>query len=163
MQLLKKITCTLLTIILFNSSMVMPVLAAEQIPIAELGVEVIPLFELGLNDGMESRSTTFLDTSISIAYDAEGMHVSIYTDLNAVGSVVGVKDIEIQKKGLFGIWTTVATAEGGEVTNASGCLIRLTYYNAELGETYRVTCTHYGNVDEYRELYHETEGFTCAY
>lgn len=163
MKPIKKIICSLLTIVLLNSSFTMEVFAMNEIPIVELQTEIVPLFDSVLNDGKESRSTTFLDTSISIAYDAEGMHVSIYTDLNAVGSVVGVKDIEIQKKGLFGIWTTVATAAGGEVTNASGCVLRLTYYDAELGETYRVTCTHYGNVDEYRELYHETVGVTCAY
>lgn len=163
MKLLKKITCALLTVVVLNSSFVMPVLAAEESPIVELEAEVIPLFNSASNAGIELRSTTFIDTSISIAYNAEGMHVSIYTDLNGVGSVVGAKDIKVQKKGLFGSWTTVATVEGGEVTNASGCIIRFIYLEPELGETYRVTCTHYGNVDEYRELYHETEGFTCVY
>ena len=91
------------------------------------------------------------------------MYVVIHTDLNKTGSIVGVKDIKIQKKNILGIWTTVATSSGGEVTNASGCSVSVTYPGAVKGETYRVTCVHYGNVDEYRELEHETEAITCAY
>lgn len=163
MKHLKRITSVLLSIILLSCSFTMSVLAAEETPIAELEVTVIPMFDTSSNAGVGTRSTTFIDTSISIAYDAEGMHVAIYTNLNGVGSVVGAKDIKIQKRGLFGIWTTIATSEGGEVTDSLGCILRFTYPDVELGETYRVTCIHYGNVDEYRELYHETVGFTCAY
>ena len=163
MKHLKKVTSVLLTIILLSSSFTMSVLAAEEAPIAELEVTVTPMFDSISNAGVGMRSTTFIDTSISVGYDAEGMHVAIYTDLNGVASVVGAKDIKIQKKGLFGIWTTIATSEGGEATNSTGCVLRFTYPDVELGETYRVTCIHYGEVDEYRELYHETVGFTCAY
>ena len=109
----------------------------------------------------QPRSTTFIDTSITIGYDEEGMHVAITTDLNGVGSVVGAKDIKVQIKN-GSSWTTVATSTGG-VTNATGCIINVTYPDAVKGETYRVTCIHYGNVDEYRELYHETEGSKCIY
>lgn len=163
MKLLKIITCMLLTVVILNSSFAVHAFAAEETPIVDFEVEVIPMFEASSHSGMGGRSTTFLDTSISIAYSAEGMHVTIYTDLNDFGSVVGARDVKIQKKGLFGIWTTIATSDGGEVTNASGCILSFTYPDVELGETYRITCIHYGNVDEYRELYHETEGFTCVY
>lgn len=162
MNLLKKITCTLLTVILLNASLAMPVFAAEESNIEVLEATVMgydaPIFE-----GVSPRSTTFIDTSIDVYFDSDGMHIEIYTGTSLTASVLGVKDIEIQKRGLFGIWTTVATSTGGEAHNIGTVSVILTYAGAVKGETYRVCCTHYGNVDEYRELYHETSGMTCAY
>ncbi|MBR5248223.1 MAG: hypothetical protein IKV27_04665 [Lachnospiraceae bacterium] len=162
MKLLKKITCALLTVILLNASLPMTVFAAEEsnVEVLEATVTVceVPIFE-----GASPRSTTFIDTSIDVFFETDGMHIAIYTGTNLTSSVIGVKDIKIQKKGLFGIWTTVATATGGEAYNVSMVAVSLVFGGAVEGETYRVCCTHYGNVDEYRELYHETSGITCAY
>ena len=161
MKLLKKITSALLTVLLINASFSMPVLAAEEMGVVELASTVMAIdAQIGLY--AQSRSTTFIDTSIDMSFSAGGMYVEIHTDVGATASVVGVKDIKVQKKGLFG-WSTVATVEGGEVYNVGGCVVSFTYTGAEYEEIYRVTCTHYGQVDEYRELYHETEGFTCIY
>ena len=162
MDLLKKIICTSLVTILFIASVNTPVFAAEQSEIAELEANVESFDSLS-GSGVQQRSTTFIDTAINISFSEDGMYVSIHTGMSMTGSVVGVKDIEIQKKGLLGTWTTVAVSSGGEVTNTSGCSVSLTYTGAEYGEVYRVTCTHYGNVDGYRELYHESEGATCVY
>lgn len=161
MKLLKKIVCTLLTVFLINASLSTPVLAAEESGVVELDATVTAISTQS-EPNVQPRSTTFIDTSINISYSADGMYVAIHTDMNATASVVGAKDIEIQKKGLFG-WSTVAKSTGGEAYNVGGCVVSLTYTGAEYGEIYRVTCTHYGNVDEYRELYHETVGFTCIY
>lgn len=161
MKFLKKIVCTFFATILFNVSLVVPVLAAEGLEVVELESTVTAVYD-SLSQGIQPRSTTFLDTSITIGYDEEGMHVAICTDLNGVGSVVGAKDINVQIKN-GSSWTTVATSAGGGVTDATGCIISFTYADAVKGETYRVTCIHYGNVDEYRELYHESEGFKCTY
>ena len=163
MKLLKRITCALLSIILVNLSFAVPVFAAEESSVVELEATVTANYGDGVVSYADSRSTTFSDTSIYISYSSEGMHIVICTDLTMTASVVGVKDIQIQKKGLLGTWTTVATSDGGEVTNASGCVTTLDYAGAEYGETYRVTCIHYGNVDGYRELYHETVGAKCVY
>lgn len=161
MKLLKKITCALLTVLLINASLSTPVLAAEESDVVELVTSVIPInTQPGLS--VQPRSTTFIDTSINISFSADGMYVAIHTDMGATASVVGAKDIKIQKKGLLG-WSTVATAEGGEAYNVGGCVVHLNYTGAVYGEIYRVICTHYGNVDEYRELYHETLGYTCIY
>ena len=162
MKLLKRIICTLLTAILVNASCIVPVLAAEEVEGVELEAAVISTHEASENGEIESRSTTFSDTSIAISYSSAGMYVTIDTDLNRTGSVVGVKDIKIQRQD-GSSWTTVATSSGGETTNAIGCTIALTYTGAIKGETYRVTCVHYGNVDEYRELYHESVGVKCTY
>ena len=161
MKLLKKITCALLTILLINASFPVPVLAAEETDVVELE-STITAINVQPELYVQPRSTTFIDTSIHISFSANGMRVEIHTDVGATASVVGVKDIKVQKKGLFG-WTTVATVEGGEVYNVGGCVVSFTYTGAEYEEIYRVTCTHYGEVDEYRELHHETLGYTCIY
>lgn len=161
MKLLKRIVCTILSAIMFNMSLVVPIFAAEEATVVELEATVTAVYGSTL-EGVQPRSTTFIDTSITVSFDEDGMYVTICTDLNGVGSVVGAKDIKIQIKN-GSSWTTVATSTGGGVTNATGCFINLTYADAIEGETYRVTCIHYGNVDEYRELYHESEGFKCTY
>lgn len=161
MKLLKKITCVLLTVFLINASLCIPVSAAEESNVEKLQATVTTIDRpLGLF--VEPRSTTFIDTSIDISFGVDGMFVAVHTVMNATASVVGVKDIKVQKKGLFG-WNTVATVEGGEVYNVGGCVVSFTYTGSEYEEIYRVVCTHYGEVDEYRELYHETLGYTCIY
>ena len=162
MKLLKKTVCALLTICLLNVSVCTPVFAAEVNSAVPKLEALVTAIDTQPGSYAASRSTTFIDTTIDMAYSAEGMRVEIHTDMNMTASVVGVKDIKIQKKGFWG-WTTVATSTGGEAYNVGGCVVTLTYTGIEYGEIYRVTCTHYGNVDEYRELYHETEGFTCIY
>ena len=161
MKVLKKITGALLTVFLINASLSTPVLAAEKTDIVELQA-IVTAVDAQKNVSAEMRSTTFIDTSIDISFSADGMFVAVHTDMSKTASVVGAKDIKIQKKGLFG-WTTVATSTGGEAYNVGGCVVSLTYTGIEYEEIYRVTCVHYGNVDGYRELYHETEGFTCIY
>lgn len=162
MKLLKKITCTLLTALLINVSWMTPVFAAEETEIVDLDAAVIAIYDASGLGGIQARSTTFVDTSICISYSSAGMYVTIDTDLSMTGSVVGVKDIKIQRQD-GSSWTTVATSSGAEATNAGGCTVALTYTGAVKGETYRVTCVHYGNVDEYRELYHESVGVKCSY
>lgn len=161
MKLLKKITSVLLSVLLINVSFSCPVMAAEDMNVVELEASVAAI---NSKSGLyaQPRSTTFIDTTILISFSESGMDIVIYTDVGATASVVGAKDIEIQKKGLFG-WTTVATSTGGEAYNVGGCTVSLTYTGAEYEEIYRVVCTHYGQVDEYRELYHETLGYTCIY
>ena len=163
MKILKKISCMLLSVVLFNLCVATPVLAAEEVTIVELDANVTATYDQDMMNYVQARSTTFSDTTIDMAFSSDGMYIAIHTDLTMTGSVVGVKDIQIQKKGLLGTWTTVATSDGGEVTNASGCIGSLLYEGAEYGATYRVTCVHYGNVDGYRELYHETIEAKCVY
>ncbi len=161
MRLLKKITCTILTVLLFNASLAMPVYAAE-----ETGIEIldatVSTYETSFG-GASPRATTFIETSVDVFFEEDGMHVCIYTGTNLTASVLGVKDIEIQKKGLFGIWKTVATSTGGEAYDVGLVSVTVVYGGAIEGETYRVCCTHYGDVDEYRELYHETSEIICVY
>ena len=139
-------------------------LAAEDIPVdvenvVELNAEVIDIVG---NPDISLMTTTFSDASITVTFSQDGMLVEIATCTTKTASVVGVKDIQIQKKGLFG-WSTVATSTGGESYNVKGSLCTILYDGAVKGETYRVVCTHYGNVDGYHELPNETSGYVCNY
>ena len=109
-----------------------------------------------------ARSTTFIDTSIDISYSANGMYVAITTGMNTTASLVGAKDIKVQIQN-GSDWVTVAVSDGGEAYNTTSCVLAFTYADSIVGETYRVVCTHYGDVDGYREMYHETNGFKCVY
>ncbi len=107
-------------------------------------------------------ATFFADASITISFDSEGMHIGICTGMNGVASVVGVKDIEVHRKKLFG-YELVAVADGGEVYDTATALTSMVFTGAVQGEKYRVVCTHYGDVDGYRELYAETDWITCNF
>lgn len=110
----------------------------------------------------QERATTFSDTEVIVACNSNGMDISIHTSMTKTASVVGVKDITIDRK-INGQWVTVATSTGGEVYNTIGCRIDLTYSGAIYNESYRITCVHYADVDGYRELYHETGTFIFTY
>lgn len=112
-------------------------------------------------NGIMPYSTTFVNTSINVTFSTSGMYVTIHTGMNNTASVVGVKDIVVQRKS-GNDWVTVATAAGGEASDISACAVSFTYPDTKSGQYYRVCCTHYGNVDEYREAYHETGELKCT-
>lgn len=108
-------------------------------------------------------AVTFNTASITMSFGSSGMVIDFETGMNREASVVGVKDIKIQKKVWYG-WTTVATSTGAENYNRHSCIVGVTYSGAEIGETYRVSCVHYGTVNgESRELANETSGFVFTY
>ena len=88
---------------------------------------------------------------ISVSGDTAGMHISVITGAVGTASVIGVKDVRIQKKGWFGTWTTVATCSGTESYDRGTTGIDILYPNAEKGATYRILCVHYADVDGYTE------------
>ena len=161
---LRKMLKGVVTTLLLVSTLSMQVFAASS---AESNSDVVELeatvFEYSDSSGISTYATIFQDASITISYHSSvGMEVLILTALNGVGTVVGVKDIKIQAKS-GNSWVTVATSAGGEVTNARGMGCEVTYAGAIEGVTYRVVCTHYGNYEGYRELYHESVGMVCEY
>lgn len=156
---LKRVWSAILTVMVLLTSSNLSVFAQEEMEVEQLECQVM---ELDMVGNISTRSTTFIDNTITIGYDAEGMYVTIVTCMNNVASVVGVKDIKIQVQN-GSEWVTVAVSSGGELNNTSACVVNLNYAGAVEGYTYRVTCVHYGNVDEYRELYHESVGFKCQY
>lgn len=131
------------------------VMDTEEPVVLEVEVEGMNRFS-----DFSTYATVFDEASVSVVYDRQGMHIDICTTMNGVASVVGVKDIEIQRKTWYG-WTTVATASGGESRNVTTCVCTLHYHGTVAGESYRVVRTHYGNVDGYRELQAETGPLYC--
>ena len=73
-------------------------------------------------------------------------------------TVIGVKDIKVQQKVWYG-WKTVLTSDGAENQNENMFMGELTYPDAEVGKTYRVTCIHYANYDVYEEVLNDTGAF----
>lgn len=157
----KKIVSIALVTVILNCSYVMNVFAAEDTVLKVVDIEANVI---GYNEGVSvgMRSTTFIDTSILISGSSAGMAVTIDTRMNDTASIVGVKDIKVQLKS-GNDWITVATSTGGEVSGYAGCSVSFTYSGAVKGKTYKICCTHYGNVDGYRELYHETDEFVFTY
>lgn len=101
--------------------------------------------------------TSFGDATISVSRDSQGMVICITTMTNGVASIIGVKDIKVKHKVWWG-WDTVATSTGGCVYNNAGMSCTLHYADAIQGDTYKISCVHYADVDEYRELPNETSG-----
>lgn len=159
----KVLSLALVAFVFFNIPSV-EAYAAEEIQtvdenVVELNAEVVDIIR---DSDISFYTTTFDEASITVSFSKDGMLVEIATCMTKTASVVGAKDIKIQKKGLFG-WSTVATSTGGESYNVTGNLCTVLYTGAVKGETYRVLCTHYGNVDGYNEIPNETSGYVCNY
>ncbi len=100
----------------------------------------------------ESNPYTMLASCIiGVRGDSDGMHIDISTGTVGKASVLGVKDVKVQKKTWYGGWTTVAVSDGGEAYDRTTMGIVLLYKGAEKGATYRISCIHYGDVDGYTE------------
>ena len=106
--------------------------------------------------------TALYNCMINVDCSSDGMLVDFNTSSSGTASVIGVKDIEIKKKVWYG-WKTVATSTGGERENSSGYSGHILYEDAEYGETYRITCVHYGDVNGYEEVENEIDSFVFTY
>lgn len=93
---------------------------------------------------------------INVYSSSNGMEITFETDCVQRASAIGVKDIEIKQKVWYG-WKVVATSSGGQVSNATSFMGEILYTGAVRGETYRITCTHYANADEYTEVHGELD------
>ncbi len=154
---LKKLICYILVSCALMSAVSMNCYAAEEQPEVEVmtaEVKVIMTVPYA-----QTRATVFTDTSIVASKgDAGEMLITIATGTSKLASVVGVKDIVVYKKS-FLRWTEVATSTGGEAYDTYSMACELHFYGAEEGETYKISCTHYANVDGYRELENECGAF----
>lgn len=140
------------------------VAAAETSAVAMDKVEVLEatVYELPENENYPSLKTTLAQCFINVMSSSDGMLVEIATGATDVASVIGVKDIKIQKKVWYG-WSTVAVSSGGESENVSRMACSVLYTGAVKGETYRVTCVHYADVDGYEEGENNTGEFVFTY
>lgn len=102
--------------------------------------------------------TTMTDCEIVLAFTLNGLEMTFSTSSFKVSSVIGVKDIKVQQKMWYG-WKTVMTSDGAENYNEDIFMAGLTYPDAVVGKTYRVTCVHYANYDVYEEVENDTGAF----
>ena len=154
---LKKIICYILVSCALMSAISMNCYAAEEQP--EIEVMTVEITSNVSVPYAQTRATVFTEASITADKGSSGeMVISIVTETSKLASVIGVKDIVVYKKS-FLRWTEVAVATGGESYNAYSSNCEARYYGAEDGETYKISCTHYANVDGYREVEDETGAF----
>ncbi len=159
----RRFFCTALAALFLVSAPCTQALAAE----ADTGYEEVQVLEasvhaLPVDENAPSLQTLFGSCSIDISGSDSGMLIQIQTQSYGVSSVIGVKDIKIQKKVWYG-WQTVGTSSGGELTNVSNMVCSVLYEGAEKGETYKITCVHYANVDGYKEGTSDTGAFVYNY
>lgn len=112
--------------------------------------------------GRPSVHTMLVDCSIVVGCEARGLVIDITTSATQTASLLGIKDIVIEQQKWYG-WKPVATAPGVEVQNRLGVGVSIVYSGAVYGETYRVSCVHYGTVDSYTEEENVTPGIVYKY
>lgn len=126
------------------------------------------ILEATLIDTVDSSSealpyTMLTSCIIGVTGDSDGMHIDISTATVGTASVLGVKDVKIQKKTWYGGWSTVAVSSGGEAHDRSSMGVNILYSNAVKDATYRIKCIHYGDVDGYIEGENDSGEFVFTY
>ncbi|MCM1044704.1 MAG: hypothetical protein NC417_04270 [Candidatus Gastranaerophilales bacterium] len=112
--------------------------------------------------GIPSAYTMLSGCSIVVGCDERGLIVDITTGATQTASLLGIKDIVVEQQKWYG-WKPVATAPGVEIQNRAGVGVSFIYTGAVYGETYRISCVHYGTVDSYTEEEHVTPGIVYKY
>ncbi len=161
----KKAICAALLSVLMLSSYSMEIFAAtpQETTAAEVEVMDVQVVSSTQLPDVVPYATTFVDASITVSFSSAGMYIVCCTGMNGTASVVGVKDIVVERKTDWFGWQVVAVASGGEDYNCTTVSCSMIYTGAVVGETYRVSCIHYGDVDGYRELESQTSGYECRY
>lgn len=138
--------------------------SADEIEVMECTVGKLPE---GFFGSLQNARAALNDCYIATDCSSEGLEIFIYTGVNDIVPVVGVKDIRVEQKMWYG-WKLVAKGTGTEVENTNGCVITLLYEGAVKDESYRVSCVHYADleddgVEEYTEEYYVTDTFVFTY
>ena len=110
------------------------------------------------NSGI-SLYTMLVDCKIIVCRKDDGMCINLTVGTTKTASVLGVKDIKIWQKNSQGKWDLVATSNGGESYNCASGGVSVTYPNAVLGATYKITCVHYGDVNGMEEYSNDSGEF----
>lgn len=128
----------------------------ESIEVEVLEAKVVQDVEWNLGN---MPLTMLADCMINVGRKSDGMHIDVIVGTVGTASVLGVKDIKIWKKNSRGKWELVATSNGGECYNSSIGGVTITYADAVVGATYKISSVHYGDVDGYIEGEIETGEF----
>lgn len=155
-------------------SFVLIVFFLASVPCAEVAaaetnaaiMEEVEVLEATIKESSESVNVPAFRTGVMgdvlIAFGSDGMNLEFTTMASAVASVIGVKDIRIEKKVWYG-WQTVAVCSGFETEDVAIMTGTVLYGNAEKGETYRITSVYYADVDGYEEFEGTTSDFIFTY
>lgn len=147
---LRHIISLALTAALLTGMPALEVNAAAEDGSLDQKVEVLEAEVTVLETAAPVTRTMISSRFIDVGTDSQGMVITITTAVTKKASVVGVKDVKIYKKVWYG-WKEVATSDGGEALDCVSMNVKIHYTNAEIGETYKITCVHYGDVDGYTE------------
>lgn len=139
-----------------SASLVAEAADSEVSEVKVLGAELIEDFD---EAGEISPYTMLTRCHIGVGGDSEGMHIDITTGTVGVASVIGIKDIRVQKKTWYGWWETVAVCDGAELKGRSLIGITITYPEAVKGATYKILCVHYADVTGYTECESDSGSF----
>ena len=147
-----KILSLLLSAILFAGIIPTDVLAASPVESMQMYVREAALENPDVviygnpNENSMSRDASYLiNCNISAAYMSYGLYIQTETGTTVTASELGVKNIKVQQKnGIF--WTTIATSDGGSITNDDWYMGISKCTNAIDGEIYRIKCTHFAYI-----------------
>ena len=158
----KVLYATLVSCVLFAGTdvMSMKVQAAELGAASNVDILESELIDMtGVKPVTNNVRTALVNCTISLSKSSAGLHIEIKTGCgNGMASYLGVKDVKIEQKVWYG-WRTIATGSGGQQSNCSIMGISIDYPNVTAGETYRISCVHYGDYDGYHELSNNTGEF----
>lgn len=158
----KKIIMWITLVVIVVSSMNLTVLAEEMTVEDEEGIEnleaQIDYYHANSDSGIATIATVFGDTSITVGRSSEGMKIFIVTSTDQTATKIGVKDIKVKHKVWWG-WETVKTSSGGYLENTSGMSCTIVYENAVQGDSYKIYCVHFAEIDGYHEVVSETTDF----
>ena len=156
----RKIVSVMLIALLMVSMLPMDTHAAEPENRQTKDVEELILLpresQLDEKEANNNVRTLMYNCIIAVHCSSNGMEITFSTDCVQTPTRIGVKDIVIKQRVWYG-WKTVATSEGGYLTNVNMFLGDIVFTNAIKGETYRITCTHYADADEYTEVHNELD------
>lgn len=118
----------------------------------------------GLYDVEENpyqREPMLIKCTIRMSYgtNPDCLYMEFVTGSNVTASEIGIKDVKVQQKvGIF--WNTIAFANGVSVTDDDVIVANCTCSSVVKGETYRVSCTHYGYLNGvYHSVVNTTDGY----
>ena len=140
-RVLKRIGILAVTLSLLQGSM--PIMAAEDdiYEIPNTKIEIMSSDE----EQVSAMTATLTACTFGISARSEGVGLTLGTTASASASEIGVKDIVIQEKTLFG-WRDI-NVDKQYVNNSDVFSGGVILYSAEKGKTYRAHGTHYAIIN----------------
>lgn len=133
----RSILCAIICCILFGK---MNVLAAGNLFI-EIPQEKNNMFTTENDNYMAMSEPSLTECVVGVGIANNGLYITFDTTANQKADEIGVKNVIVQEKGLFG-WKDIP-ASNYFTYNSDFYAGDIVYTGAQKGTTYRVKCTHY--------------------